>query len=134
MNKTSTIYGPPGTGKTRTLSEIAAEEAGIVSRVAFLSYTRAAAKEAAGRTDSDIIDTRTLHSMAYAALGVNRASIVNRSKLMEFSRVTGIPFQGAEGDTDEEQQDGVPPGPPPPPPPPEPRQLEEAPAEGSSKK
>lgn len=106
MNKTSTIYGPPGTGKTRTLSEIAAEEAGIVSRVAFLSYTRAAAKEAAGRTDSDIIDTRTLHSMAYAALGVNRASIVNRSKLMEFSRVTGIPFQGAEGDTDEEQQDG----------------------------
>lgn len=103
MKKSNTIYGPPGTGKTRTLVEIAADEAKD-ARVTFISYTRAAANEAASRIESQNISTSTLHSAAFAAMGANRASVVNKAKLKEFAKVTGVPFQGSEEGAEEQQE------------------------------
>jgi len=93
------FYGPPGTGKTKRLVGIARDH----GRGLFLSYTRAAAAEAASRLTG--IEPSTLHSYAFRALNMNRASVVDKPKLSAFGKTIGIPFQNrAEGD--DELQEG----------------------------
>lgn len=98
--KVNAIFGPPGTGKTRALVEQAeAEERNAL----FLSYTRAAAAEATSRLDFPI-RTSTIHSLAFNALQMSRAAVVDRKKLMEFGKTAGIPFKGTEDGSDEIQE------------------------------
>jgi len=95
------IFGPPGTGKTRTLIDFA----GSVESGLYLSYTKAAAAEAVSRLpNQDKIKASTIHSMAFNALNMNRASVVDKVKLEAFSKVTGIPFKGTEFGSDEDQE------------------------------
>lgn len=102
--KVQTIYGPPGTGKTRTLVDIAEEESKKVSRILMLSYTRAAAEEGLSRVDSSVVKASTIHSLAYSALGIIKASVVDAKKLSEFGKVCGIPFASRTGDDFETQE------------------------------
>ena len=102
MDNVTEIYGPPGTGKTRTLLDLARAARG---RSLYLSYTRAAAAEAVSRLPADSpVRPSTVHSLAFNAIGMNRASVVDRPKLIELSKHTGIPVKGAEQGMDEDQE------------------------------
>ena len=70
------IYGPPGTGKTTTLLnmvEKAIDEGIAPSNIAFLAFTRKAAREAKERAarrfnldyEQDLNFFRTLHSFCF---------------------------------------------------------------------
>lgn len=101
--KVQAIFGPPGTGKTTELIGRAAK----LDRCIFLSYTRAAATEAASRITKyghQNIRASTIHSLAFNALNMNRASIVDAVKLAKFAHDTGIPFKGSEPGSDEQQE------------------------------
>lgn len=97
-----TVFGPPGTGKTRTMVDHARHGSGNL----FLSFTKAAAEEVTSRVgEGEKIKASTIHSMAFNKLGMNRASVVDKAKLMRFSKATGIPLKGSEDGSDE-MQDG----------------------------
>lgn len=104
----TTIFGPPGTGKTTELMRIAEQETKDTRRLLFLSYSRAAAEEAASRIHPDKkgghIHTSTIHALAFAQLGLNRGSIVDRRKTQDFAATSGIPFK--KWGEDEEDQIG----------------------------
>lgn len=105
--KVETIYGPPGTGKTTTLVGITETELAANNRVTYLSYSKAAATEATSRIASkDNLRVSTIHSLAFQALGMDRQQVVGKMELKNFGRMIGIPFSGAEANTDEEQQEG----------------------------
>lgn len=104
--KVETIYGPPGTGKTTTLVGIAEAELAGNNRVAYLSYSKAAATEATSRLTKENLRVSTIHALAFAALGMDRQQVVGKPELKKFGQMIGIPFSGAEANTDEEQQEG----------------------------
>lgn len=99
--KVTAIFGPPGTGKTTELLKRAAGKKAV-----FLSFTKAAALEAQSRiADGSEVAASTIHSLVFKHLGLTRAQIVDRKKLMEFGKETGTPFKGDEDNSDE-LQDG----------------------------
>lgn len=98
--KTEAIFGPPGTGKTRTLVGMARG----AGKVLFLSFTRAAAAEVATRIESDYVKASTIHALVFNMLGVSRASVVDKAKLIDFGRRTGFPFKGDDNLNDEIQE------------------------------
>ena len=98
MNVT-TIFGPPGTGKTRQLIDFIQQGSGL-----FMSYTKAAAAEALSRLQNARITPSTLHAHCYRQLSMARSQVVDKAKLGEFARVSGIPFQGSEPGSDEPQE------------------------------
>ena len=97
------IYGPPGTGKTTYLMGLLQEELERTpsEEIAFVSFTRKGTNEGTSRAKKLFnlrkVDTpyfRTLHSLCYRALGVNRSAMFNRSHYRTFSNATGIHFVG----------------------------------------
>lgn len=97
-------YGPPGTGKTRTLVNDIGDHIKAGDKITFVAFTRAAAAEATSRVKSDLLNIRTLHSLAFAFLGMGNSSVVDARKLVEFSAKTGILFKAIE--KAEESQEG----------------------------
>ena len=85
--KTTIIYGPPGTGKTsRLLDQLERElERGTdPKRIAFVSFTTAAVNEATSRAHKrfqiqkrDTPYFKTLHALAFSALGLSRGSVMD---------------------------------------------------------
>ena len=82
MNKIVKVFGPPGTGKTTYLLDRVSElisEGISPARIGYFAFTRKAAHEARERAierfdflqRSDFGNFRTLHSLAYARLGLN---------------------------------------------------------------
>lgn len=80
------VHGPPGTGKTTELLRIMAEQGDTPSEVGFVSFTRAAVREAWKRcgvtSQQDAPYMRTLHSLCYQATG--KPPILRDKDLKEF--------------------------------------------------
>ena len=83
------ILGPPGTGKTTTLLNLVDDfmKAGVdPKRIGYFSFTRKAAHEAASRAaekfnldeKQDLIYFRTLHSLAFRMLGLNKERVMKK--------------------------------------------------------
>lgn len=98
------MFGPPGTGKTTVLIDRLDEELANgtdPSRMAFLTFTRAARVEALTRTgkkDTDFPFLKTIHSICYHQLGINKDQIVTPKHVWQFGRKIGIKLTGSELD------------------------------------
>ena len=104
MSEVRVIYGPPGTGKTTRLLELLDKElsSGVkADRIAFVSFTqeganqgrdRALAKFGGAREDFPYF--RTLHSIAFRAMGINRSMVMSGARFKDFSRQMGMRFLG----------------------------------------
>jgi DNA helicase-2/ATP-dependent DNA helicase PcrA len=86
----------------------ATRESGVqAERVAFVSFTRAAASEALSRLGLKRSDNvSTIHAMAFRHMGLRQTQVVDSMKLREFSTVMGIPIIGKSPEDDEERADG----------------------------
>ena len=104
MRKVQIILGPPGTGKTTSLLNIVEDalSRGIPpERIAYLAFTRKAAYEAQERAmaqfgfeESRFPYFRTLHSLAFKELGMQRDEVMTDSHYRKFGKAMGIEFRG----------------------------------------
>ena len=98
------ILGPPGTGKTTTLLRIVEDalSRGISpEKIAYLAFTRKAATEAQERAmaqfnfdESRFPYFRTLHSLAFKELGIQRDEVMAREHYRNLGKALGVEFKG----------------------------------------
>lgn len=98
------ILGSPGTGKTTELLrrvEVELAKGTPPDKIAFVSYTKKAADEAAARAmerfdleRSQLPYFRTIHSLCFRALHLSRDDVIDRNDLREIGRSLGIRFSG----------------------------------------
>lgn len=98
------VLGAPGTGKTTRLLRVVEEALarGIPpERIAFVAFTRAAANEAATRAANSLgISSkaltyfRTLHSLCYRELGIQRGEVMDNEQLKEFADMVSEELTG----------------------------------------
>ena len=104
------IYGPPGTGKTTEMLRRVeqAKVSGVqAERIAFVSFTRAAASEALSRLGlKRSNNVSTIHSMCFRLLNLKQTQVIDPAKLREFSAQVGVPVIGKSPEDDEERADG----------------------------
>ena len=107
--KPTLILGGPGCGKTTALLNIIEQafSRGVApERIAFVAFTRKAAQEARERMVEKfdlelkaIPHFRTLHSFAFAQLGMTRNQILSDAKLRDYAKAEGLEI--SESFTDE---------------------------------
>lgn len=102
---TRLILGGPGCGKTTRLIGIVEAEldAGVASdRIAFVAFTKAAAEEAKARAaakfsldvEKELPWFRTIHSLTYARLGLQRDEVMGWKDWREFAQFAGYALTG----------------------------------------
>lgn len=102
MKITEVILGGPGAGKTEALLKLVEdqlEKGAQPEAIAFVTFTRAAAKEAKDRACAKFkLDPkqlpwfRTLHSVAFEALGLRRDQVMQRSHWRDLGELLGLKF------------------------------------------
>lgn len=107
MKNTEVILGPPGTGKTTTLLGIVdkALSSGVhPDKIAYVSFTRKAAQEAKERAKEKFKEQypkasfnyfRTLHSLAYLQLGLNRKQVMSKKHVQVFADIMNLELSGS---------------------------------------
>lgn len=112
MTHVNKIFGPPGSGKTTYLLNLVEKEleAGTSPQgIGYFAFTRKAAAEAKERAMAkfphlnekiDFPWFRTLHSLAFRALGVSASDMMLAENYREFSQQTGIEIQLEMGEED----------------------------------
>ncbi len=98
------ILGPPGTGKTTSLLQIVEDalSRGVPpEKIAYLAFTRKAAYEAQERAmakfgfDEDRFPYfRTLHSLAFRQLGLQRDEVMTNKHYRKLGKALGVEFKG----------------------------------------
>ena len=101
---TEIVLGCPGSGKTTTLLNEVDKELNhdtAPDRIAYVTFTRRAAEEAVTRAQkkfklsaNQMPFFRTLHSLAYRALGLQSSDVVTPAKLRQFADWIGIEVTG----------------------------------------
>ena len=104
MRFVQVILGPPGTGKTTTLLKIVEDALarGISpERIAYLAFTRKAANEAKERAmiqfgfdEARFPYFRTLHSLAFKQLGLQRDEVMTNAHYRKLGKALGVEFRG----------------------------------------
>jgi DNA helicase-2/ATP-dependent DNA helicase PcrA len=104
LRRVQIILGPPGTGKTTTLLRIVEDALarGIPpERIAYLAFTRKAAYEAQERAMAQFgFDEgrfpyfRTLHSLAFRELGMQRDEVMTNAHYRKLGKALGVEFKG----------------------------------------
>ena len=100
------ILGPPGTGKTTTLLNLVDDflSSGVKpNKIGYFSFTNKAADEAIDRAvkrfqldeKKELTYFRTLHSMAFRALGANKDRMMQSQDYKEFGKLCGVPIKKA---------------------------------------
>lgn len=102
--QTSLIFGPPGCGKTHTMVEKVREalRRGVSpDRIGFMSYTKKSVDEGVTRlcrefnlTRKDLPFVKTLHGLAFTALGLQRSDVMSAQDYMNIGRLLGLNFSG----------------------------------------
>lgn len=108
---TQKVFGPPGTGKTTYLLGVVQDELSkdtASNKIGYFAFTRKAANEARDRAivkfphlnpTTDFPWFRTLHSLAFRCLGINKSEMMQDENYKEFGRSCGLEI-ATENDTD----------------------------------
>ena len=105
------IIGPPGTGKTTRSLNIMEEEfknGCQPDRMIFCSFTKKAVEEAVSRatdrfnfTNKDMVYFRTIHSLAFNALGLKKANVMQTKNYKEIGEYLGLEFSSKSNEVSE---------------------------------
>ena len=104
------VLGPPGTGKTHTLLNKVDDylKETDPDKVGYFAFTRKAANEARDRavkkfnlTEDDLPYFRTLHSLAFRRLGINKENVMQRRHYEDLGIKIQIPIDYNDYDDEE---------------------------------
>ena len=104
------VLGPPGTGKTHTLLNKVDDylKETDPDKVGYFAFTRKAANEARDRavkkfnlTEDDLPYFRTLHSLAFRRLGINKENVMQRRHYEDLGKKIQIPIDYNDYDDEE---------------------------------
>jgi len=104
------VLGPPGTGKTHTLLNKVDDylKETDPDKVGYFAFTRKAANEARERavkkfnlTEDDLPYFRTLHSLAFRRLGINKENVMQRRHYEDLGKKIQIPIDYNDYDDEE---------------------------------
>lgn len=104
------LLGGPGTGKTTEL--VARLNKARPNRFALLTFTRQAANEAKVKlsrvfNDKELEGVRTIHSLAFNLLKLNRNSVFTYKDKMDFGRIFGFEFSSLYMDQEDGTYEGL---------------------------